>query len=126
VHLAVPADDSPSAVDHQGRVVIEPGGTALEHTYDHAQVQLPRERTEGLGARPGHGLREVEQGGVLRLTEIARPVELRQTDQAGTVRRGLAGERKSLVQVARRFRLAAHLHETQFDSGSHFSGPDAR
>jgi hypothetical protein len=67
-------------IDDDGRVVIEPGGAALEEGCDdhHAGLRAGG-RAQGLPCEgSGNGLRQVEEGRVLLLAEVGRAVHLGQ------------------------------------------------
>src|SRR3989441_4883932 len=108
VLLAIAPHDPPVGVDHRRAVVIQPRRPPLEHRRDHHDPGSLRRLRQGLGARPGHRLREVEQRGVLALREVQRAKQLRETDEPGPGRRRLFDLRDALLEV--RVRIGRHRH----------------
>ncbi len=61
--------------------------------------------------KPGNGLGEVEEGGVLALAEVLGQEELRQADDLGATGGGLADVLDGTLEVLLRLGRAAHLHQ---------------
>src|SRR2546425_7522008 len=71
----------------------------------------PGDLSQRLRARPGHRLGEVEQRGVLHLSEIARAEPLGQTDESRALARRLLHAVDRVLQVLVLIRGHGHLHE---------------
>ena len=70
VHLAVKPEQRAIGVEHRRRVVIEPGGAALEDRRDDDHAQLASELAERLGCRAGNRLSQIEALGIFFAAEI--------------------------------------------------------
>jgi hypothetical protein len=72
VHLAVAAGQVSVGVQHHRRVVIDALGATLEERSDDDDLMRGGGRTQGLAARSGNRLGEVEVARFLGLAEVAR------------------------------------------------------
>lgn len=106
MHLAVVTHATPPAIIDHGGVVIEAGGAAFEERAHQHDLELRGQCRQAAAGGAVQGLGEVEQLGILVLTEIVGGVQLLQHDQFGTGRgqftdAGLAlGEASGLVGPA--------------------------
>ena len=60
MHLAVEPEQRAIGIEHGRRIVIKPGGAALEERRNNSDSKVPRELAERFGGRPWDRLGKVE------------------------------------------------------------------
>jgi hypothetical protein len=96
--------------------VIEAGGAALENGRDHHDARPLRDAPQGLGARPGHRLGEVELAVVLALAEVQRPEQLGQAHHLGPGVGGRLDLGRGAAQVVGGIGRHRHLDQADLEA----------
>ena len=115
MHFAVFAHQGAVGVDHDGRVVVQPGGAPLEQRRHDHHAEFPGQRAQNLAGWPRDFLREREILVVLLLAEILRGVKFWQADDFGPLAGGLADFLDRPGTVFGGGGGATHLHERETD-----------
>ncbi len=115
VHLAIEPEQGAVSVENDRGVVIDAGSALLKERGDEDNAKLFGQRCQTGCDRPGNGLGEIEQGGVLALAEILGLKKLGQADDLRSPRGRLMdfvdGALKILVGIGR----GRHLYESDFE-----------
>ena len=105
-------------VEHHGRVVIQPGRTALEQRTDDHHAVLARGRGQRLARRAGNRLGLVEARVIFALAGILPGKQFLQADDVRAGRGRFGNPRQRLVDVLLLVGDAAHLHQRNVHSGA--------
>ena len=113
MHFPVEPEQAAVGIEHDRRVVVDPGGAAFEERSDDYRAGLLREAAQLFAGGTGNRLGEVEELGVFTLAEIGRAEELLQTHDLGPGSRRLLDAGDSLVQVGLGLGRTTHLHKAE-------------
>jgi len=112
VHLPIdPAERTVRIEDDRG-IVIKSRRSPLKQRRDKDDAETSSAFGEESGRLAGNRLREVEQGGVFSLTEVARSEELLQADDLCAASYGFFNLLDSPVEIVAEVLPASHLNES--------------
>ncbi len=115
MHLAIHAGQTAVGIEHDGRVVIQARGTALEQRTDDHHSVPPRGFGQRLARGPGNRLGLFEAAMIFALARVLAREELLQADDVGAGGSRFTDSLDGFLNVSRLRGVSGHLDQRHLD-----------